>query len=294
MGRFSDKFEQGGFTTSVELTIPKGPDLTKTFAECAQYAPRFDALNLTDSPMARLKIHPGMAAYLIQQKFGCETIINFACRDRNTIAIQSDLFGDDALGVRNLLLVTGDPPKLGDFPKAKGVYEFNSVKLAAAIARLNRGEDFDGGKINRPTSFRIGATVNPAAPDMAKEIDQLRKKIEAGAAFIISQPVYSKTVMDRFVAALEPVKAPVILGILPLKSHKFAAAMNEKVPEIEVAKETLERLRSAGSPEAEAATGLEVVCEIAAPVLKRFRGLHVMPLGNVKNAIGVLDRLGLP
>ncbi len=291
MGRFSDKFERGEFTLSVEITIPKGPDLSKTFAECEQYVARFDALNLTDSPMARLKIHPGMAAHLLQKKLGCETIINFACRDRNMIAIQSDLFGDEALGIRNLLLVTGDPPKLGDFPKAKGVYEFNSAKLAEAISRLNRGEDFEGGKINRPTSFRIGATVNPAAPDMAKEIAQLHKKIESGAVFVISQPVYSKKVMDRFVEALAAVKVPVILGILPLKSHKFASVMNGKVPEISVAEETLRRLADAGSPEAEAKVGLEVVCEIAEPVLKRFRGLHVMPLGNVKNAIGVLDRL---
>lgn len=293
MGRFSDKFGRGEFTTSVEITIPKGPDLTKTYAECEKYVARFDALNLTDSPMARLKIHPGMAAHLIQQKLGCETIINFACRDRNMIAMQSDLFGDEALGVRNLLLVTGDKPSLGDFPKARAVYEFNSTKLAAAIARLNRGEDFEGGKINRPTSFRIGVTVNPAAPDAVKEIDQLHRKIEAGAMFVISQPVYSKKVMDRFVKSIEGIAAPVILGILPLKSHRFASVMNGKVPEISVADETLQRLAAAGSPEAEARVGLEVVCEIAEPVLKQFRGLHVMPLGSVTNATGVLDRLRL-
>ncbi|MCW5830019.1 MAG: methylenetetrahydrofolate reductase [Deltaproteobacteria bacterium] len=293
MGRFSEKFGRGGFTTSVELTIPRGPDLTKTYAECEQYLARFDALNLTDSPMARLKINPGMAAHLIQQKFGCETIINFSCRDRNLIAIQSDLFGDDALGVRNLLLVTGDPPKIGDFPKAKAVFEFNSVKLAAAISRLNRGEDFEGGKINRATSFRIGVTVNPAAPKLEAEMEQLHRKLEAGGQFVISQPVYSVKAMERFLKALEPVNAPVILGILPLKSWKFAAYMGENVPEISVAAETLERLKKAGSPEAESRVGLEVVCEIAKPHLKRFRGVHVMPLGRVANATGVLDRLGL-
>ncbi|MEK7215041.1 MAG: bifunctional homocysteine S-methyltransferase/methylenetetrahydrofolate reductase, partial [Chloroflexota bacterium] len=229
------KLKAGKFVISVELDPPKGTNPAKVLAGAAMLKEHgVDCINIGDSPMARVRMSATAMAVLIQQQVGLETIIHFTTRDRNLMAIQSELIGAHALGVRNVIALTGDPPRVGDYPNATAVWDVDSVGLISILTKLNQGSDFSGNSIARPTNYCIAAAVTATAPDRAREKERLRRKIEAGAHLVMTQPLYTSEDLDRFLDEFGPIPVPVLLGILPMQSARHAEFLHNEVGGIEV------------------------------------------------------------
>ena len=186
----------------VEITPPRGVDVTAVVDKARQCAEAgVDAINIPDGPRASSRLSPLVTAVRIQEKAGIEAILHFCCRDRNLIGMQSDILGASAIGVRNLLIITGDPPKLGEYPNATGVFDMDSIALTTVVRNLNRGVDIGGNGIDPPTSLVIGVGANPVAADLEREIERFRQKVLAGAEFAITQPVFEPECLFRFLDA---------------------------------------------------------------------------------------------
>lgn len=291
MPTLRQKIEAREFIVTVEFNPPKGADLGKALARLARLAGRVDAINVTDSPMARIRMGSIAASVRIERETGVETIFNFTCRDRNLIAQHADLMGAHALGLRNVLCVTGDPPSLGDVKQAKGVYEHGSVGLLSLVSRLNAAVDPAGKPLAGATDLYAGAVVSPGARAPEAELAEARRKREAGARFFLSQPVFDADGARAFHDSAAGIGAPVIFGVMPLKSTAFARYLHESVPGIVVPQEVFDRLGAA--PEADAAReGVRLAAELAVE-LKRFApGVHLMPTGPMESVEGILDALG--
>jgi methionine synthase / methylenetetrahydrofolate reductase(NADPH) len=226
---------------------------------------------------------------LVQQQAGIEPLLQYACRDRHLLGMQSDLLGAHAVGLRNLLLFTGDPRKIGDYSDATLVIEVDSIGLTNAVSRLNRGCDVGGQAIGPPTAFHIGVVANPTAPDVEEEVRRFEYKVEAGAEFAVTPPVYDADALQRFVARTTHVRIPLIAGIRPLDSLRHAEYLANEVPNVHVPPRFLERMRKAGSSEREAAEGMEIAREIARDVHDAVQGLQV---GGPQTAVlSVIDAL---
>ncbi|MGB9779715.1 methylenetetrahydrofolate reductase [Caldanaerobacter sp.] len=283
--RLCNKLKEKKFVITVEISPPKGIEVTKAIEEARKLKGIVDAINITDSPMANMRMSPIALAHILQDHLNIETIFHLTCRDRNLIGLQSELLGAYALGVRNILALTGDSPLLGDTPQAKGVYDVDSIGLLRMIRALNSGVDYNGNKIDSPTSFCAGTTANPN--DLRKEaIEKLYQKVEAGAEFIQTQPVYDKEVLFKFLDKAKEVKVPILVGVLPLKSYKMALKLIEKVPGIEIPKRILEKLEKGGKEE-----GLRLAVEFIEEIKDRVAGIHVMPMGSVDFVFEILSRI---
>jgi homocysteine S-methyltransferase len=228
-------------------------------------------------------------AVLIQQRTGIETVLQYSSRDRSLLRMQSDLLGAHAMGVRNLVVVTGDVPLVGDYPDATAVLDVDSIGLLNAVSRFNHGLDVGGHAIGPPTAFHIGVTVNPGAEDLDLEIRRFEYKIEAGAEFVVTRPVFDVPSFDRFSVRIEAAGLPVLLGVRPLESVLDAEFMANEVPGARVPDEVLERMRRAGTPEAAAAEGIVIAREVYQTLKSRVQGVHVAaPLGRVDLALEVI------
>jgi 5,10-methylenetetrahydrofolate reductase len=236
-----------------------------------------DTINVADSPMARVRMSSLALATMISHQVGVETILHFTCRDRNLMGIQSDLMGAHALGLRNILALTGDPPRAGDYPNATAVFDVDSIGLIRILRQLNAGTDLAGNSIGEPTRFLIGCAVNPAAEDLDAEIARFRKKVEAGAEFTMTQPLYEIEALTRFLDAVGKGKdrIPVLLGLLPLQSHRHAEFLHNEVPGINIPDHAREAMRNAGDK------GIEVGIEMCRALLLKARslveGVYLMP-----------------
>ncbi len=229
---------------------------------------------------------------LMERQVEIETILHYTCRDRNLIGIQSDLLGAYALGLRNILAITGDPPKLGDYPDATAVYDVDSIGLIRIMSLLNRGCDLAGNVIGAPLGIHIGCGADPSKPDMDKEVRRLEEKVRAGAEYIMTQPVYDPRTVERFLGMIRHLETPVLIGILPLYSHRNAEFLHNEVPGMSIPEDIRERMRVAGSGEHAQAEGVAIAQDALRAARDLVQGAYVMPPFNkVELAVRVIEAL---
>ena len=234
-----------------------------------------DAINIPDGPRASSRLSPMVTAIKIQQAANIESILHFCCRDRNLIGMQSDILGAYAIGLHNILVITGDPPKMGDYPQATGVFDMDSITLTGVIRNLNRGIDLGGNQFNPPTSLVIGVGANPVATDIKREIDKYHQKVMAGAEFSITQPVFDADTLFRFLDSTKQLKIPVIAGIWPFTSLKNAEFMANEVPGVVVPSKLLERMSAAKTQQQGKSIGIEIARDLIEKISDRVAGFAV-------------------
>jgi len=280
----------GKWVTTVEITPPRGHDLSPIIEKARVCkAAGVDAINIPDGPRASARISPIVTAAQILREACIEPILHFCCRDKNLIGMQADLLGCAALGIRNILFITGDPPKLGDYPFATGVFDADSVDMAGIQRRLNRGVDLGGKPIHPPTKALIGVGADPNAVDMAREIRRTRAKVEAGAEFIITQPVFAPDPLLKFRDAIAALSVPLIAGVWPLASYRNAEFMKNEVPGVVVPDAVMARMAAAKTKEEQRAAGIAIARESIASFRDRVAGIQVSaPFGDVSTAIAVI------
>ncbi len=274
--RMANTLARGGFPISVELLPPRGYEANALVDQARQLKIRgIDLVNIPDGPRASARMSALAAALIVQQQAGVETILHYACRDRNLLAMQSDLLGAHSMGVRNLLIVTGDPPRIGDYPDATAVQDVDSIGLTNVVARLNQGFDIGGQPIGEPTAFHIGVAVNPGAFNLDEELRRFAYKVQAGAEFAITQPVFDLAEFEAFVRRIGTHSIPIIAAILPLETTRHAEYMANEVPGVRVPDAVLERIRRAEAQDRGAEEGLAIAHEIAAQVRPLVAGVQI-------------------
>jgi methionine synthase I (cobalamin-dependent)/5,10-methylenetetrahydrofolate reductase len=285
----------GEFVTTIEITPPKGPNPDKMIESVRSIkAAGVDAVNVPDGPRAQNRMGAIAVAVLLQQRVGIETVLHYCCRDRNLLGMHSDLLGCAALGLRNLLLITGDPPKMGPYPDATAVFDIDSIGLTNMANLMNHGLDLGGNPFGEPTKFTIGVGVNPGHMDLDYELRRLDWKVKAGAEYCITQPVFDVAVLERFLAQIGDMHLPVVAGIWPLLSYRNAQFMNNEVPGVSVTDEVMERMRIASekSKEHGLREGIAIARETLERVRDRVAGVQVSaPLGRVDLALQVFEGL---
>jgi len=293
--RLSAKVAAGEFVTSVELNPPKGIDTTKVMTG-ARFLKEHgvDAVNIPDGARASARMGPMFLALMMEREIGIETILHYCCRDRNLLGMQADLLGAWASGLRNILIITGDPPKLGDYPDATAVFDVDAIGLTNMVTRLNHGLDLGGNVIGRPTGYHVGVGANPGAVDLEFELKRFQYKVEAGAEFAITQPVFDVAQLERFLERIERFRIPVIAGIWPLASLRNAEFMNNEVPGVHVPEEIMQRMRDAEAREEGASReeGIAVARETLLRVKDLVQGVQVSaPFGKVERALDVISAI---
>ena len=290
--RLGSKLASGHRVTSIEILPPRSADLSSMLKKVRTcYLAGIDAINIPDGPRASARISPLVAAMTIQQRTGIEPILHYCCRDRNLIGMQSDLLGGFVAGISNFLIVTGDPPKIGDYPNVTGVFDVDAIGLTQMAHNLNHGRDMGDRLIDPPTAILIGVGANPSAIDPRRELDRFRRKIDAGAEYAITQPVFDPEALLRFLDATHqfPRAIPIVAGIWPLTSFKNAEFMNNEVPGVEVPDAILERMRTCASKEDGIRMGIEIARESCAAIENAVAGFQVSaPFGRVQIALDVL------
>lgn len=287
------KLAANEFVTSVELTPPRGCD-PKRILESAHILKEnhVDAINIPDGPRALTRMSAQHTSILIQQQVGIETVLHYTCRDRNLLGMMSDMLGLDAVGIKNLLLITGDPPKMGDFPDATAVFDVDSIGLTNMVNNLNHGIDLGGNGIGKPTGYVIGVGLNPCALDPNEEIHRFEGKVKAGAEYAITQPVFDVPRLLEFLDRVKYLHIPVIAGIWPLISLRNAEFMNNEVPGVTVPGPILKRMRAAKSKEDALQEGISIAQEMLLQVKNHVNGFQVSaPLGKIQYALQVLNAL---
>jgi len=281
------------FVVSVEMNPPRGHDAKKVLAAAERLRYNgVDAVNIPDGPRASARMGALHIAVLIQQWVGMETVLHLTCRDQNLLGMQASLLGAHALGLRNILAVTGDPPKLGDYPHVTAVYDVESIGQVRVIEGLNRGVDLAASPIGDPTKFLIGVGANPGAQDMEREIRRFRYKVEAGANFCMTQPVFEPKMLESFLEQIKDCRIPVLVGILPLASHRNAEFLHNEVPGMQIPKALRDRIKKADSAEAARAEGVAIAQEALAATKDMVEGAYIMPpFGRVESALRVLEVL---
>ncbi|MDP7112309.1 MAG: bifunctional homocysteine S-methyltransferase/methylenetetrahydrofolate reductase [Myxococcota bacterium] len=273
---FGAKLAAGEFVTSVELTPPRGWRLKRILESARALKEQgFDAVNVPDGPRASSRMGPLAMSVRLQDEVGVESILHYVCRDRNILGMQSDLLGAHTLGIRNLLLVTGDPPVIGDYPKATAVFDVDSIGLTNIVSRLNTGFDIGHRSIGEPTGFLIGVGANPTAVNMQRELDRFYWKVDAGAEYVITQPMFEVDPLFDFLDKVAQYKIPVIVGIWPLQSLRNAEFLSNEVPGVTVPEDTMKRMRRAKTREEQWEVGLDLSREILTLVHERVQGLQI-------------------
>ena len=287
------KIAAGEFVRMVEMVPPRGGNPGKVL-EAATFlsGAGIDAINIPDSPRASSRMSPLALAVLIERDAGIETVLHYCCRDRNILGMQSDILGAHALGLRNILVITGDPIKTGDYPDATAVFDIDSIGLTNVIHLLNRGTDIGGRSLDEPTSFLIGVGVNPGAVDFDEEMKRFYWKVDAGAEFAVTQPVFDLALLEKFIEYIESrsLRIPVIAGLWPLTSLKNAEFMNNELPGVSVPDWIMKRMEESGGGEAAMKTGVEIAADMLRKVLPIVDGAQVSaPFNRYKLALEVLE-----
>jgi homocysteine S-methyltransferase len=295
--RLARALADGRYVISVEIDPPRSVRIERTIeaARLLQEA-GVDIVNISDSAMARVRMGAFAVAFGIQHDLDLECIVHCTTRDRNLMALESELLGAHALGVRDVLALTGDPPRIGEYPSGTGVWEVDSIGLVGILTRLNRGEDAAGSPIGQPASFTIACALDPTASDSATEWDRLERKIAAGAQLVMTQPLYS---LDQVEAMFDEARrrfgsdgfpVPVLLGVLPLQSSRHAEFLHHEVPGITIPDATRDALRAAGERGAE--VGLRITEELLDAVGTRVAGTYIMPsFGRYEQAAQLVRRI---
>jgi homocysteine S-methyltransferase len=291
--RLGAKIARGEFITMVEIVPPKGIDIRKE-VEGAKFVKSVgvDGINIPDSPRASARMSNQALSLLIQRDVGIEAILHYTCRDRNVLGIQSDLLGAAATGIRNLICITGDPPKMGNYPDATAVFDVDAIGLVNIVHNLNRGLDLGGNTIGQGTGFVIGVGANPGLPNLDEEIRRFEYKVQAGAEYVVTQPVFDLNLLENFLKRIEHCRIPVVAGIWPLVSARNAEFMKNEL-RVSVPDSILQRMIKATSPEAAREEGVAIAREMLAAVRDRVQGAQISaPQGRYSSAVDVLEALG--
>jgi methionine synthase / methylenetetrahydrofolate reductase(NADPH) len=291
--RIGAKLAKGEFLTMVEIVPPKGTDIRKE-VEGARFLKSVgvDAINIPDSPRASARMSNQALSLLVQQEVGIEAILHYTCRDRNVLGIQSDLLGAAATGIHNLICITGDPPKMGNYPDATAVFDVDAIGLVNIVHNLNRGQDIGGNPIGAGTAFAIGVGANPGISDLDEEIRRFEFKVEAGAEYAVTQPVFDLSLLETFLRRIEQFRIPVVAGIWPLVSARNAEFMKNEL-RVSVPDSILERMIKAPTPEAAREEGILIAREMLIAVREMVQGAQISaPQGRYTSAVDVLEALG--
>jgi len=289
--RLAWRLANGKWATSVELIPPRGYDLGDTIRKARTlHHHGVDAVNIPDGPRASSRLSPLITSQQIQREAQIEVILHFCCRDRNLIGMQADLLACAACEIRNILFVTGDPPKLGNYPFASGVFDMDSIGLCAVQKRLNQGIDLGGQSIDPQTNAAIGVGADPTALDFEREVRRFHEKIEAGAEFAITQPVFDLDALFRFLDRVAHLNIPILAGIWPLASLRNAQFLQNEVPGVTVPDTIMERMASVSGKEDQRRVGIEIAREAIERLCDRVAGVQISPpFGNVQTALSVLE-----
>lgn len=297
--KFASKLAKGELVTSVEIVPPRGSDPSKILDSAADLKEfGVNAINVPDGPRALCRMGAQHLSILIQQKVGIEPILHYCCRDRNLLGMQSDIMGLYAVGIHNILIITGDPPKMGDYPDATAVFDVDAIGLTNMVNRTNHGVDLGGTKLDAPTGFLIGVGLNPGAIGVEHEIRRLEWKVDAGAEYAITQPVFDPDILLNFLPKIKHIKIPIIAGVWPLVSLRNAEFMNTEVPGASVPDRYMERMRRAQeiSKEEARAEGMRIAQEAIQQCREYVSGFQVAaPFGKVaysKRVLSVLKEFG--
>jgi methionine synthase / methylenetetrahydrofolate reductase(NADPH) len=284
------------FQISVEVEPPKGLDPAQTIAGAKfLYEQGIDAVNIADGARAIARMNPMSLALRIREAVPIETIIHYCCRDRNILGMQMDLLGAHALGIHNLMIITGDPPKMGNFPHATAVFDIDAIGLLHFTRMLNQGLDMAGKPLGDTTNFVLGCGCNPGAVNLELEIARYRKKITAGAEYVFSQPVYDPTMLENFIAhTADAPEIPFFVGILPLASLRNAEFLHNEVPGMQIPRDIMERMRKAPTKAAQRQEGITIAQEalVAAKKIPRIQGTYIFPpFGSYEAILEVIEVL---
>ena len=275
-----------GFAVAVEVDLPRGNDITRVVEAARRLKERgVDAIDISDGARARLRMHPVAAAKIVQDEAGIEVVAHISCRDRNIIGLQSDFLGAAALGIKNILAVTGDPTQIGDYPEATGVFDTDSTGLVHVLSKMNRGEDLAGNSIGGPAGFLIGSAFNPTAEDLDGEIEKLRRKIGAGAHAFWTQPVFEIGALEIALERMGDLDPRLLLGLMPLRSARQAEFLHHEVPGVNIPKPVRERLADL-SPEDAPKYGVEVAQNILSKAQPLVNGAYIMPPASAPDLAG--------
>jgi methionine synthase I (cobalamin-dependent)/5,10-methylenetetrahydrofolate reductase len=287
------KLAGGEFVTTIEIVPPKGPNAEAMIKSVQSIkAAGVDGVNVPDGPRAQNRMGAIAVAVLLQQRVGIEAVLHYCCRDRNLLGMHSDLLGCAALGLHNLLLITGDPPKMGPYPEATAVFDIDSIGLTNMANLMNHGLDLGGNPFGEPTAFTIGVGVNPGHLDLDYELRRLDWKVKAGAEYAITQPVFDVRQLEHFLGRIQHMNLPIVAGIWPLLSYRNAQFMNNEVPGVSVPDDVMERMRIASEKSKEHALreGVTIARETLERVRDRVAGVQVSaPLGRVDLALQVFE-----
>jgi methionine synthase / methylenetetrahydrofolate reductase (NADH) len=284
---FAEKL-QTGFAVTVEIDLPRGNDI-QSVVEAARRLQRrgVDAIDISDGARARLRMHPVAAAKIVQDEAAIEVVAHISCRDRNIIGLQADLLGAAALGVKNILAVTGDPAQIGDYPEATSVFDMDSVGLIHILSRMNAGEDLAGNSVGESPGFLIGAAFNPTAEDLGFEADKLRRKVEAGAHAFWTQPVFEIGVLERALEEIDYLGVCILLGLMPLRSARQAEFLHYEVPGINIPRSVRDKLAELSAKDA-LKYGVEVTQNLLVKARPLVRGAYIMPPASAPDLAGEL------
>ena len=290
---FGKKLAEHKPIACIELTPPRGVDVKKLIENarfCAEHG--IDAINIPDGPRASARLSPLVTALKIEQSVNIQTILHVCCRDKNLIGLQSDLLGIHAVGLRNVLMITGDPPKLGEYPDATGVFDLDAITLTQAAHNLNAGRDIAGNALPEPLALTLGVGANPVASDLRREIERFGLKVRAGAEYAITQPVFDLEMFFAFQDAVKEYNIPFIAGIWPFTNFKNADFMAHEVPGVVVPPSLLDRMAAAASADDAKKVGIEIAHEMIETLAPHVAGFAVSaPFGNIKIALSALGRM---
>lgn len=286
MAKLQEKFQKRERVLTAEITPNKGAGIKKFTEHAKLLGPHVDALNVTDCQRSLVRMS-SLAASRVLLDLGIEPVYQLTCRDRNSIALQSDVMGASALGVPNLLCLTGDPVKAGDSPKSKSVFEVEAVGLLHLVGKLQTGTDNEGNKLNAKTKLFVGAVVNPTMASQASQLERMKKKRDAGASFFQTQANYDLDDFATFLTEAQSLNVPILAGVLILHSYEVASFIHEHIPGISVPPNVLERLRTASDQEG---TGLDIARETMQRLSDLCQGFHLMSIRKEELIPKLLER----
>jgi len=281
--------------TMVEIVPPKGIDAAKEI-DGAKFLKSVgvDAVNIPDSPRASARMSNQALCLLVAQQVGIEPILHYTCRDRNVLGIQSDLLGASAVGIRNLICITGDPPKMGDYPDATAVFDVDAIGLVNIVHNLNRGLDIGANPIGNATQFVIAVGANPGADNIEQEIRRFEYKVEAGAELAVTQPVFDLRLLEEFLKNIAHCRIPVVAGIWPLTSARNAEFMKNEL-RVAIPDEIIDRMVKANTADAARAEGVAIARDMLSAAREMVQGAQIAaPFGRYSCAVDVLEALGAP
>jgi len=271
---FSDVLKSGKFLITTDVIPPKGINISKMLSRIDSLVGKVDAVNVVDLPSSVMRVSPLPIALLLKER-GLEPILQMTCRDRNRLALQADLLGGYIMGITNILALTGDEIDLSDDPEAKPVFDLDSIELLKAARKLEKGYDLAGNPLRGSPKFCIGAVVDPGANPVEPEIERMQQKVEAGAEFFQTQPIFDVTVLVEFLEKAGKVETPILGGVLLLKSAKMARFMNEKVPGVRIPKDFIHQMEKTQDP---VQTAIKITSSIINQIKGTCRGVHIMTL----------------